>query len=134
MKNSLLIFFFFSLLTTFSFAKTYVVGVENISYYPNYTTVDGKYSASAGKEILDAFAKDAGIKFKYKPYPVARLFTTFLKKKSKLDFKFPDHEFWKGDKKKEFCKKLGYNLEYLWLLITTILNNFWSIFLVHKLI
>ena len=108
MKSSLLIFLFFSLLTTFSFAKTYVVGVENISYYPNYTTVDGKYSASAGKEILDAFAKDAGIKFKYKPYPVARLFTTFLKKKSKLDFKFPDHEFWKGDKKKEFCKKLGY--------------------------
>ena len=91
-----------------SFSKTYVVGVENINYYPNYTTVNGKYAASAGKEILDAFAKDAGITFKYKPYPVARLFTTFLKKKSKLDFKFPDHEYWKGDKKKSFCKKLGY--------------------------
>jgi len=99
---------FLALTFSNAFSKEYVVGVENISYYPNYTTVDGKYSASAGKEILDAFAKYAGIKLKYKPYPVARLFTTFLKKKSKLDFKFPDHEFWKGDKKKKFCEKLGY--------------------------
>ena len=108
MKKILLSIAMLGLFVSTSFSKTYVVGVENINYYPNYTTINGKYAASAGKEILDAFAKDAGIKFKYKPYPVARLFSTFLKKKSKLDFKFPDHEYWKGDKKKSFCKKLGY--------------------------
>ena len=109
MKKILLSLTLFGVLVSSSFAKTYIVGVENISYYPNYTTVDGKYSSSAGKEILDAFSKHSGVKFKYKPYPVARLFTNFLKKKSKLDFKFPDSPFWKGDKKKSFCKKLGHD-------------------------
>ena len=98
------------LLSSASYSKTYVVGVENIEYYPNYNTTKGKYSASAGKEILDAFAKHAGITFKYKPYPVARLFKTMFKTKNKLDFKFPDHPYWKGDLKHAFCKKRGIKL------------------------
>jgi len=107
-KIILSLFLLVGLMSAKAYSKTYVVGVENIEYYPNYNTTKGKYSASAGKEILDAFAKHAGIKLKYKPYPVARLFKTMFKKKNKLDFKFPDHPYWKGDLKHKFCKSRGF--------------------------
>ncbi len=80
-----------------SVAKEYVVGVENLDYLPYYAGVKKKYSGFA-KDLLDAFAKDQGITFKYKVISVRRLFKSLLDQK--VDFKFPDNPYWQGDMKK----------------------------------
>lgn len=78
-------------------AETYKVGVEDIDYYPVYTTRDGQYSGFA-KDLLDMFAEAQGHKFEYKAYPIARLIGTFVE--GQVDFKFPDNPNWAGDAKK----------------------------------
>lgn len=83
-----------------SFAATrYVIGVEDISYLPYYTT-DGKEYSGFARDLLDGFAKEAGIEFEYNPLPINNLFGKFLAPNSKLDFKFPDNETWAQDLKK----------------------------------
>lgn len=79
-------------------AQSFVVGVESIDYYPLYATQDNEYKGY-GRALLDAFAKSKGYTFSYEPLPVKRLFNTFLTT-DKLDFKFPDNEYWSGDAKK----------------------------------
>ncbi|MCP4024182.1 MAG: transporter substrate-binding domain-containing protein [Desulfobacteraceae bacterium] len=76
---------------------TYTVGVENLNYFPYYSIDEGEYFGFA-RAFLDFFAKEKGIKFEYKPLPIKRLWNDFLKEK--LDFKFPDHQYWNGDAKK----------------------------------
>lgn len=84
---------------TFANQKKYVIGVERIQYLPYYTYDTDEYSGFA-RELFDMFAKDEGISFEYKVLPVRRLFKDFLKgKNSPLDFKFPDHKYWKKDLK-----------------------------------
>ncbi len=75
--------------------QTYVVGVEDLDYFPLYAF--GKRE-SFSEELLNAFAKDAGITFEYKPLAINRLYHEFLDDKL-VDFKFPDNAFWGGDKK-----------------------------------
>jgi polar amino acid transport system substrate-binding protein len=92
-------------------AKEYIVGVEDIDYYPIYAERGGDYSGYA-REVLDAFAAEAGIVFTYKALPIKRLFDSFLSQK--IDFKFPDSSYWKQDLKKG--KKVVYSepvLEYI---------------------
>lgn len=92
---------FFLLLAPQSFAATkYVVGVEDISYLPYYTT-DGKEYTGFARELLDDFAKSAGIELEYTPLPINNLFGKFLAPQSKIDFKFPDNENWAQDLKKD---------------------------------
>lgn len=79
-------------------AKEFVVGIENINYYPLYDG-SGQSFRGFGKQLLDDFAKDKGYTFVYKPLPVSRLFETFLNS-DELDFKFPDNEVWSADAKK----------------------------------
>lgn len=74
--------------------KTYTVGVEDLDYYPVYAVKDGRYTGYA-REVLDAFAKERGYRFEYKPFPVNRLFATFFQ--GQVDFKFPDNPYWQGD-------------------------------------
>jgi len=71
--------------------QRYVVGVEQIDYYPVYAVRDGEY-VGAAREILDAFADDLGIEFIYRPLPVTRLTSQLLR--GEIDFKFPDHPDW----------------------------------------
>jgi hypothetical protein len=75
--------------------KIFVIGVENIEYYPLYAYRDGKYIGYS-REILDAFAKEQGYTFKYKPLPVLRLFKRFLEEQT-LDLKYPDNEYWQAE-------------------------------------
>ena len=79
-----------------SFAQTYTIGVESISYYPHYDNDKGEYKGFA-RDILDAFAAEKGYTFIYKPVPVARLFQEFLA--GKFDFKYPDNAYWSADMK-----------------------------------
>lgn len=71
--------------------ERYVVGVEELDYYPAYAVRDGAYTGAA-REILDAFAADEGITLEYRPLPVARLTAGLLS--GQLDAKFPDHPDW----------------------------------------
>lgn len=77
-------------------AQTYVVGVENIEYLPQYTYKDGEYGGFA-RALLDSFAKDKGYKLEYRALPVARLFAEFVS--LDLDFKYPDSAKWSADLK-----------------------------------
>lgn len=79
-------------------AKSFVVGVEQIDYYPLHGYVNGKYSGY-GRDVLDAFAKQSGYSFTYVPLPVSRLFYTFLNENT-IDFKYPDNPHWQADMKK----------------------------------
>lgn len=76
--------------------KTYTIGVEDLDYYPAYKVENGNYSGYA-RELLDAFAKDRGYRFDYKPLPVNRLFAGFFQ--GQFDFKFPDNPSWQKDQR-----------------------------------
>lgn len=78
-------------------AQRYVVGVEELDYYPVYAVRDGAY-AGAAREILDAFAADSGIVFVYKPLPIVRLTSELAN--GAIDFKFPDNPYWAADLRK----------------------------------
>ncbi len=69
----------------------YVIGVEELDYYPAYAVQDGAY-VGAAREIFDAFAADAGIAFRYQPLPVNRLYADLTG--GGIDFKFPDNPHW----------------------------------------
>jgi len=86
------------LFTGTSSAQEYVVGVENIDYYPIYAERGNEYAGFA-RELLDAFAQHEGIVLTYKAYPIKRLFSNFVE--GKVDFKFPDSSYWKPDLKKD---------------------------------
>ena len=83
---------------------TYTVGVEdfeNILPYSQYAnnTYDG-----LGRAILDLFAKKKGYTFKYEAYPVKRVNALYFS--GKLDFRFPDNQYWVAD------QKVGLNIKY----------------------
>jgi ABC-type amino acid transport substrate-binding protein len=77
--------------------KTYLIGVEDLEYLPNYTSKNDKYTGFA-REILDTFARKQGYVFKYRILPIKRLLYDFLEQK--VDFKFPDNPNWKRENKK----------------------------------
>lgn len=72
-------------------AKSYVIGVEEIDYYPYYH-LDNKEYRGFARELFDAFAKQEGITFTYRPLPITRLYREL--KDGGVDFKFPDSPFW----------------------------------------
>ncbi len=78
--------------------KRFVIGVEEINYYPLYRTTDGQYQGYA-RELLDAFAKANGYQFEYRPLPINRLYVSLFN--GDIDFKFPDNKLWRADIKKE---------------------------------
>jgi ABC-type amino acid transport substrate-binding protein len=90
-------------LTALSYADDFVIGVEEMSYFPIYDNEAGEYIGYA-RELLDQFAKDSGHKFTYNILPINKLYlalTTF-----KVDFKFPDNEHWQEE------IKIGKNIKY----------------------
>lgn len=91
---SALLCFLLSAPTAADTARTYVVGVENTDYYPISRLDKGAYTGFA-RELLDAFAQSRGYRFEYRPFPVPRLFATFIQ--GDVDFKFPDNPYWQAD-------------------------------------
>jgi len=85
--------------------KEYIIGVENIKYYPLYNW-DGKEWTGYAREVFDRFALKKGYTFKYIALPVARLFNDFVVSQT-VDFKFPDNPYWSADLKKD--KKVVYS-------------------------
>ena len=109
---------FLVLFIPLSQGANYVVGVEELEYLPHYTVKRGEYEGFA-RDLLDAFAKSKGHTFTYKPRPVARLYSEFLKK-NKFDFKYPDNAYWSADDKKgknvQYSNAVAKNIEGLMVL------------------
>lgn len=74
--------------------QTFVLGVENQDYLPVSNFRQGEYEGFA-RELFDAFARDRGYRFEYRPLPVPRLYASFFQ--GQLDFKFPDNSRWKEE-------------------------------------
>jgi polar amino acid transport system substrate-binding protein len=82
-----------------AFGEDFVIGVEDMKYYPIYDNEAGEYKGYA-RDLLDQFAKDSGHTFKYSVLPINRLFKALTA--GQVDFKFPDNEHWQTDAKKGF--------------------------------
>lgn len=86
-----------SLFSTSSMAQTYVVGVENLSFPPHYSTdAQGRYQGFA-RDVLDLFAATNGITLEYRPMPVDALLPALLD--GVVDFKYPDSPVWSAEQK-----------------------------------
>lgn len=94
-----------------AWAASFVVGVEETQYYPQYTYENGQYGGFA-REVLDAFAADRGHQFTYKALPVVRLFSEFAA--GGVDLKYPDNQQWSPD------VKAGKSVSYSAALVTNI--------------
>lgn len=68
----------------------YVVGVENIDYYPQYAF---SYRGSYAEALLSAFAQSEQIRLLYNPLTVDRLYQELLVGEN-IDFKYPDSPDW----------------------------------------
>lgn len=86
--------------TTFAFlmsfsgeSREFVVGVEDVAYYPLYDFKNGRDSYT--KALLDEFGRQAGHTFKYLPLPIKRFNTWLIEEQ--IDFKYPDNERWNPD-------------------------------------
>ena len=71
-------------------ADNYVIGVEDINYYPYFDFTSDK--ATFAKSLLDQFAKDNGHTISYLPLPIKQ-FPKWLYEEN-IDFKFPDNARW----------------------------------------
>ncbi len=71
--------------------KHFVIGVEELDYFPHYTIKDGKYVGYA-REVLDLFAKKHGHAFKYVPKPVRRNLKEL--QNDNIDFYYPENPHW----------------------------------------
>jgi len=76
--------------TTPVWAQKFVVGVEDVAYYPYFDFTTSKTSFS--KSVLDKFAADTGHSISYVPLPIKQ-FSKWLYE-SNVDFKFPDNQRW----------------------------------------
>ncbi len=83
--------------------KTFVVGIEGISYYPFYSCKNEK-CIGYGLDVLAAFAKHKGYHFIFKPFPVTRTAKACIG--GKIDFCYPDNPTWAQE------RKVGYKVYY----------------------
>ena len=80
-----------SAFNTAAFAEKFIIGVEDNRYLPHYAFENGEYKGF-GRDVLDAFFQSANYDFKYRAFPVARLFRSFVN--AEVDFKYPDNAMW----------------------------------------
>lgn len=79
-----------------SHGREYVIGVEEINYFPYYY-MEGRDYKGFAREFYDAFGKEQGIRFRYRALPISRLYRELIT--GKVDFKFPDHPYWGKEQK-----------------------------------
>jgi hypothetical protein len=95
------------LATSISSAKTeYTVGVQGLTYKPYSYISSGEYRGIF-RDLLDQFAAENNITFKYVAFPIPRLYIEFYN--DKLDFKLPANPYWQADIKKQKNFKIYYS-------------------------
>ncbi|ARU55818.1 family 3 extracellular solute-binding protein [Oleiphilus messinensis] len=72
---------------------TYVLGIEQLNYFPHYSSQHGVVTGFA-KEFFDEFAKASNIKLTIKPLPVKRLYQNLGA--GQIDLKYPSNPNWKS--------------------------------------
>ncbi len=82
--------------------STYIIGVENIDYYPHYAF---SFRSSFAEELFAHFAETEQLHLEYSPLPVQRLYNELLHRRS-VAFKFPDSPAWAPQRKQ------GYRIYY----------------------
>ena len=75
-------------------AKTYVIGVEDVPYYPLYDFRNGKVSYAS--ELLNEFARQYNFDIQFMPVPIKRFSRWLIEEQ--IDFKYPDNEIWNTEK------------------------------------
>ncbi|MRV73140.1 transporter substrate-binding domain-containing protein [Duganella sp. FT92W] len=93
-------------------ARVFVVGVENLQYYPLHTVDRHNEYAGFAREVLDAFARRHGYTFRYVPLPINRLYASLLKEHT-VDFKYPDNPKWREE------LRAGATISYSDVVVTT---------------
>ncbi|MCV2884984.1 hypothetical protein OE749_09775 [Aestuariibacter sp. AA17] len=73
---------------------TFIVGVEDIDYYPYYAFVDSPHNNGFLRTILEQFGKAHHYQFEFIPLPVKRFDHWY--EESKIDFRLPDNPLWHG--------------------------------------
>ena len=100
----LILSFAAAIFAPFSHAKTYIVGAQNIDYYPYYNFAS-EHEKGLGWAVLEAFAKHSGHEFVYLSMPVERLQIEL--KKGNVDFVFPDNPRWNAkDRAKVYSRSI----------------------------
>ncbi len=85
--------FLLLLLPKISLSQEFVIGVEDVPYYPLFEFKSNRNTHT--KELLNKFAASKGYTFTYLPLPIKRFDTWLLE--DKIDFKYPDNARWYGD-------------------------------------
>ncbi|WP_017937910.1 substrate-binding periplasmic protein [Zestomonas thermotolerans] len=81
-----------SLLPVVAHAESYVVGVERADFEPYFSLNEqGQYQGFA-RELLDTFAREAGIELRYRAVAPAGLLGELLE--GRVDLKYPDSPTW----------------------------------------
>ena len=81
-------------------AQEYIIGVEDVSYYPFYDfSAHNVEQESFIKELLSNFFRAKGYQFKFVALPVKRFDKWYVEEA--IDFKFPDNVRWRNAESKK---------------------------------
>lgn len=81
----------------YTYAKEYIIGVEEVSYYPLYDfSATNVNKPSYSKDLLTAFFEQHNYSYRFAALPIKRFNKWYVEKG--IDFKFPDNVRWRDDK------------------------------------
>lgn len=81
-------------------AKEFIIGVEDVSYYPLYDFSAGAPEGkSFTKDLLSTFFRHQGYQFKFVALPLKRFDKWYVEEA--IDFKFPDNYRWRAGASKK---------------------------------
>jgi len=103
MKNEVKNYFIKAFITclivsiNYSYAKEFIIGVEEVSYYPLYDfSANDTSRPSFSKDLLTAFFEEYNYSYRFVALPIKRFNQWYVEKG--IDFKFPDNVRWRNDK------------------------------------
>ena len=83
-------------------AKTFVIGVEDVSYYPIYDfSSTTEHRPSFTKELLSSFFEAHQYSYRFIALPIKRFNQWYIEQE--IDFKFPDNVRWQQQAEKELA-------------------------------
>ena len=103
MKNEVKNYFIKTFITclivsiNYSYAKEFIIGVEEVSYYPLYDfSANDTSRASFSKDLLTAFFDEYNYSYRFVALPIKRFNQWYVE--NGIDFKFPDNVRWRDEK------------------------------------